>query len=181
MRRFLRRRAGFVALTALPVLAAAGCGSLDDSKVEDGIKRELGKSGANVRSVGCPRNVEMKRGSTFTCTAIGTDDTRLRVPVTQRDDKGNVDFRASVLSPKVLEEDLKRLSERAAVLGGAEKTTAAATRCPELTTPTPRGSVVCSLTFDDGSTGLGHLKLDTEGKPEIARNGKYLDWELRKR
>lgn len=181
-RMFLRTPSRFVvALTTLSMLAVAGCGSLDESKVEDGIKRELGKLGADLRSVECPQNVEMKRGGTFNCTAIGTDDTRLAVPVTQRDDKGNVDFRVSVLSPKVLEDNLKRISEAAAVAGGAKKTTAAATRCPELTAPKPGESVVCSLTFDDGSTGLGHLKLDAEGKPEVAPNGKYFDWELGKR
>jgi hypothetical protein len=176
-----RLRASALAWGAVAVLALGACGSLDDAKVEGAITRELEKVGADIRSVECPQDVDFKRGGKFTCMAVGTDDTRLPVPVTQRDDKGNVDFNVSVLSPKVLEEDLKRISEAAAVRGGAKKTTAAATRCPELLAAVPSGAVVCSLTFDDGTSALGDIKLDAEGKPEVAKNGKYLDWELRER
>jgi hypothetical protein len=170
-----------IALSSAPILALTGCGSLDDAKIEDGVKRELEKNGADIRSVECPKDLEPKRGNNFTCTAIGTDDTRLAAPVTQKDDEGNVAFNVPLLNPKNLEKDLRGASEEAAVVGGAAKNTAAATRCPELSAPKPRESVVCSLTFSDGSSGLGHLKLDAQGRPEVARDGKHLAWKVSER
>jgi Domain of unknown function (DUF4333) len=176
-----RRRALGITLSSVSILALTGCGSLNDAEIEDAVKRELEKNGADVRSVECPKDLEPKRGNKFTCTAIGTDDTRLAVPVTQQDDEGNVAFNVPLLNPKTLEEDLRGASEELAVAGGAAKNTAAATRCPELTAPKPRESVVCSLTFSDGSSGLGHLKLDAQGKPEVARDGKHLAWKVGER
>lgn len=143
------------ALPACALLAVAGCGSIDATKTEKAVREEIARSiGAKLRSVECPENVPLDRGRNFVCTATGADGTRVPVPVTQTDDAGNVEFRAQLIKPRVVEAGLVRFAERSAKAGGGGEARAAA-RCPELR-PVKRGDVIlCSLTFHDGSTVVG--------------------------
>lgn len=144
-------------ILALPACAVlAGCGSIDATKTEGAVREEIARSiGARVRSVECPEKVPIERGRNFVCTAIGADGTRVPVPVTQTDDAGKVEFEAQLVKPRVVEAGLVGFAERAAKAGGGGGETRAAARCPELR-PVKRGDVIlCSLTFDDGSTVVG--------------------------
>ncbi len=143
------------ALPAGVLLALAGCGSVDATRTESAVKQEIARSaGAKLSAVECPEDIPLERGRNFVCTAMGADGTRVPVPVTQTDDAGNVEFRAQLIKPRVVEAGLVGFAERSAKAGGGREARAAA-RCPELR-PVKRGDVfLCSLTFHDGSTVVG--------------------------
>jgi hypothetical protein len=76
-----RARAGAAALVLLPAFAFAGCGTADQSdlqnKIKTALQSELSGSnspapGATVDSVSCPGNVQLKKGTTFNCTVTVT-------------------------------------------------------------------------------------------------------------
>ena len=76
------------ALLAIVGLAAAGCGSsskktVDDSKVESGIKQQLSTSGADVTSVKCPSDVKSETGATFNCNVSWSNGAAGKVKVTE--------------------------------------------------------------------------------------------------
>jgi len=84
----------------LPLLAAgalgvAGCGDkkLDtgklEGKVKDGIEKQ---AGVKITSVKCPSDVKVQKGNIFNCTATTTTGQKANVKVTQKDDKGNVNY-----------------------------------------------------------------------------------------
>ena len=144
-----------LALPGWALLALAGCGSIDAAETEKAVGQEISRSiGAKLRSVECPEDIPAERGRTFVCTAIGADGSRVPVPVTQTNDEGDVEFRAQLLKPRVVEAGLVSFAQRAGKAGGGGKGRAAA-RCPQLR-PVRRGDVIqCSLTFPDGSTAVG--------------------------
>lgn len=144
-----------LALVGCAPLALAGCGAIDATQTENAVRQEIARSiGAKLRSVECPEEIPLERGRSFSCTAIGADGTRVRVPVTQTDEGGNIEFRAQLLKPRVVEAGLVDFAQRAAK-ARARREARAAARCPELR-PVKRGDVVqCSVTFNDGSTAVG--------------------------
>jgi uncharacterized lipoprotein len=81
-------------LAASVVLVLAGCQQVDrvdTGEAEQDIKRGLSaRTGAKLRSVDCPDDVEARKGDVFTCTAIASDGSKVRVKVTQVDDEGGV-------------------------------------------------------------------------------------------
>jgi hypothetical protein len=91
------RRALAAALVALALGACSasvsvGGKNLDTAKLEDRISAEIDKQ-LNVKTdVSCPRNVKIKEGDTFECTAKADDGSTRQVQVTQKDDEGNVHF-----------------------------------------------------------------------------------------
>lgn len=96
-----RTAARFAALACAPaiLLALPGCSfstgsdKLDTDKLErevvKGIKEQL-----NIdATVTCPDDVKVKAGDVFECQAKSSDGTTGTVTVTQKDDKGNVDWK----------------------------------------------------------------------------------------
>jgi hypothetical protein len=83
-------------LLVLPALIAVGCTkSIDTNKAERSIKTGLENrtsNGLRIASVSCPKDVEVKKGATFTCTVKGTNHQTAKVNVIQHDDKGNVTY-----------------------------------------------------------------------------------------
>jgi hypothetical protein len=83
-------------LLVLPALIAVGCAKkIDTSKAERSIKAGLESKtsdGLRIASVTCPKDVEVKKGATFTCTVKGKNHQTARVTVVQHDDKGNVTY-----------------------------------------------------------------------------------------
>ena len=88
--------------TIIPLAAAcgtlilAGCGErrLDADKLEGKIKAGIEQqAGVKIRSVACPSNIKIKAGNVFTCKATTTAGETATVHVTQKDDKGNVNYR----------------------------------------------------------------------------------------
>jgi len=79
------------------VCAGSGCG-IDPTKAANSVKSLVATAtGANVKSVSCPKSVPFKKGATFTCTATGADGTTAPVQLTQTDGKGNVHISAPTL------------------------------------------------------------------------------------
>lgn len=90
------RRLTVLTSVALVVLGACSASvstgkSLNVDKGEKAFKAALeSQTGASVERVDCPERT-VKKGDVFNCTAI-LDGQSLRLKVTQKDDRGNVDF-----------------------------------------------------------------------------------------
>ncbi|MDQ4024887.1 MAG: DUF4333 domain-containing protein [Actinomycetota bacterium] len=85
---------------ALAALALAGCGedTLDAGRAERFVRGVVvEKIGARVGSVVCPEGLRTEAGATFTCSVVGTDGSRGRVDVRQRDDDENIQVDAPLL------------------------------------------------------------------------------------
>jgi Domain of unknown function (DUF4333) len=87
--------AGLLAVLSLVFLTAAcGQSKLDTSRLESQIKKTLSdRTGFEIRSVACPRDVKAKKGDTFRCTVTTSRNEQARVNVTQDDDKGGVTWK----------------------------------------------------------------------------------------
>lgn len=73
---------------------ASGCGSLDQDKVQNGIKSGIEKqTPVKVRSVACPKDRPVKKGDRFTCKVTATDGQTGTVQVEQTNNKGDVSWR----------------------------------------------------------------------------------------
>jgi hypothetical protein len=82
-----------LAASAALVLTACGTGRLDMEKVERQIKLGVEQQvGIRLKSVACPKDVEIRAGHTFHCRVITTGGDSASVRVTQRDDDGNVSY-----------------------------------------------------------------------------------------
>ena len=96
-RRALAPAALFLALT----FALAGCGGLDDGKLEDQIETQVEKQGGRVASVDCPSGEDIEKGNTFTCT-LRTEKGQsvpIRVRITSEKDGGRAQY---VIPPDIL-------------------------------------------------------------------------------
>lgn len=87
-------RSRSVRLAALAVLAVAACTkTLDTEGLEGELKAQIEEqTGSPIASVSCPEDVEVETGGEFTCTAEEESGATFTITVTQRDDKGNVDW-----------------------------------------------------------------------------------------
>jgi len=85
---------GFIgALVVALALVAGGCGGtvIDQQKTEELLEAELPKSlGKKVKSVDCPSGIEVKAGSTFTCTVTVQGGETQTATVKIRDDKADI-------------------------------------------------------------------------------------------
>jgi hypothetical protein len=93
-----RAIAATVAIAAVvAMIALGGCDlnkEIDTDRAEAEIKRDLSaQTGAQLRSVRCPDEVEAKKGERFRCTAVAEDGSRIPIRVTQTDDDGGVRWR----------------------------------------------------------------------------------------
>lgn len=92
-------RVGRGVAAAVAAVALGGCSgsvsvgrTLDTAKLEGKIRDELAKTVTGTIDVTCPRGVKIKEGDTFECTVKADDGSTGQVKVTQKDDKGNVNF-----------------------------------------------------------------------------------------
>jgi hypothetical protein len=92
----LRERAELTgALLAAAALAIGACGTgrLDTEKLEGRIQQRVEQQvGVKLKSVECPKDVQIRAGATFHCRAVTIAGDSASVRVTQRDDKGNVSY-----------------------------------------------------------------------------------------
>jgi Domain of unknown function (DUF4333) len=84
-----------LAAVVVIVLAGASCTKpLDTSGLETTLKQqleaELGTTGLRVT---CPDDVNVQKGGRFDCTVTKSGAASLTVEVTQKDDKGHVDWK----------------------------------------------------------------------------------------
>lgn len=85
----------FLPLVAVGALVLSGCGTkrLNTDKLEGKIKQGIEQQArVKVKKVDCPSDVKVKKGNVFTCTAQTATGQKAHVTVTQRDDKGNVNY-----------------------------------------------------------------------------------------
>lgn len=94
-------RTGF-ALSLILLLLAGGCDIsvpwgeriLETDQLEEVLVEEVGEQlDREIESVSCPRDVEMREGNDFRCTARPEEGEPIVIDVTQDDDEGNVTWR----------------------------------------------------------------------------------------
>ena len=93
--RLRRARVGVLATALVPAFALVGCAStLNTSKLEDNIKKDIQSQGGKANSVSCPSDVTAKAGNTFTCKVTFTTAQGVKhmgtITVDQLDSNGNV-------------------------------------------------------------------------------------------
>ncbi len=87
------RSARFAAFAVLAIAAAACTKTLDTDGLEGKLKSQIEEqTGGAIASVDCPADVAVEAGGTFDCTAVEESGAEFTISVTQRDDKGNVDW-----------------------------------------------------------------------------------------
>lgn len=108
----MRLKSAGVVVAGILMLALTACGpgKLDMEKVKSSIQSGVASQlGLKVDSVTCPTEVEAKSGGNFSCTVKTTDLTEdLTVDVTQKDDKGNVEWKSKyeVASSEKVEDEV---------------------------------------------------------------------------
>jgi hypothetical protein len=124
-----------------------GTGTLDTHQAEAQAKTAIAQgSGAQVRSVTCPRRVVAKAGNTFTCTVTGADGSAVTVSVTQENSSGALHFSDPHLwhSGQAVQVIRRQLAHRAGK--------AVAVRCPDLVDVRKGSIVVCRVRTSAGAT-----------------------------
>ena len=84
------------AVMVAPVLALSACGEqkLNTTKAESAIAQGImQQTGAQGVTVNCPNDVPIEAGKQFECQAKAADGRQGRVRVTQKDDKGNINWK----------------------------------------------------------------------------------------
>jgi hypothetical protein len=84
------------ALVVAPALALSACGEqkLNTNKAESAIAQGITQqTGAQGVTVTCPDDVKVQAGNQFYCQAKAADGRQGRVRVTQKDDKGNINWK----------------------------------------------------------------------------------------
>jgi hypothetical protein len=93
----VKHPAGFRSvLVAALALALSACGEqkLDTAKAEKAIAQGISQqTGAQGVRVDCPSEVKIQAGNTFYCQAKASDGRQAPVRVTQKDDKGNINWK----------------------------------------------------------------------------------------
>lgn len=75
-----RTMAGAPLLLAVGALTACAGTVIDDKKAREAIKDDVQrKTGVEVRTVACPRDVEVEPGASFTCLVVAEDGRRAEV------------------------------------------------------------------------------------------------------
>lgn len=148
---------GFVrgaAVAALAVVALAGCGSskkvIDQAKVQDETTKILTDAGVETTSVSCPKDVEIKSGGTFDCTATSKDGTSFPMIVTMTSNDGDVNIESSGDVVLMTSQVMQQAADKIAKDAGQDVNL----KCPpveKLTNGT--GSVTCDATGSTGASG----------------------------
>jgi hypothetical protein len=82
-----------VALALLASLTGCGEKRIVAGDLEAKLRSSLAdRSGVSVKSVSCPDDVDVKKGTHFDCTAVRPDGKRVTVRVTLTDDKGGLSY-----------------------------------------------------------------------------------------
>jgi hypothetical protein len=142
-------------------LGSAACQRMLDmgrlqSLIQSGLTEQLGLP---FKSVSCPENRDMKAGDVFQCKAVAETGGDLTIEVTQKDDSGNVNWKAvdaeRVMSLAKLEEQIKeglarQLKVEAAVTcGDSRMRIAIAGATLECTATAGNESRAVAVTMDD--------------------------------
>lgn len=87
----------FIYYTILFFIFILGCTPSFDSKQVEGVIQEgfVQKTGIEVESVSCPKDIELKANNTFECVLKDMDANEIAILVTQKDDQGNITWNAN--------------------------------------------------------------------------------------
>jgi hypothetical protein len=87
-----------VVVTGLSTVAAMGCGgagTLDATRIEKAIEVSIAQQRHVLSIAVCPTRVARQAGKQFTCTVTTANGQQVRFLVTQKDDKGHVNYQAA--------------------------------------------------------------------------------------
>ena len=75
-------------------LALTGCGSkvIDQGKAQGFTKQVVAANGGSAKSVKCPSDVGVKKGKSFTCTAVLANGQKFKITFQMTDNNGTVKF-----------------------------------------------------------------------------------------
>ena len=75
-------------------LALMACGSkvIDQGKAQGFTKQVVAANGGAAKSVKCPSDVGVKKGKTFTCTAVLANGKKFKITFQMTDNNGTVKF-----------------------------------------------------------------------------------------
>jgi hypothetical protein len=141
----------FVALLALPLLVAAGCGNknVDTTTVEKGIEQQVVVGGTPVTNVDCPSDVESQVGATFRCGVAFANGASAKVEVEQ-EQRGHYGYAlvpGSLHVPgKAFEDDIRQSLSQKGI-------TNAAINCPDDVIVKVGTYVVCEVAGANGQQG----------------------------
>src|ERR1700753_2116328 len=86
-------RGALAAALVVAGIAVSGCATtIDESKAADFVRRGFAGTAAEAREVSCPKDVEARRGKTFTCRVTWDDGDTGTVTLHMVSDDGNVKF-----------------------------------------------------------------------------------------
>lgn len=85
----------FAVVALFTCLGLVGCkGKIDGQKVEEAIKSGMmEKIKVELKTISCPKDLEIKSGGEFECTGEAKDGEKLVFAVSQTDDQGNVNWK----------------------------------------------------------------------------------------
>ena len=156
MRRMIHRSRTLRILPfAALALLVAGCGKLDNKKIEDNIKSTLKGKGITMKSIDCPTDRKLKSGDKFTCTGESDDGTKCTFDVEQTDGSGDIkwNLRGSILQADDLGDSIeKKMGENVDV------------QCPDTTIILPKGKTIdCDVVVDGKKEKVAIKALDNDG------------------
>lgn len=80
-----------IVLVAVCAVGLSACGGLDHQKIAASIQQDItNNGGTSVKSVTCPRGIELEAGKSFECIGATDNGYTFTIPVQQRDANGNV-------------------------------------------------------------------------------------------
>jgi hypothetical protein len=82
------------AVVGVGALALTGCGSkvIDQGKAQGFTKQVVTANGGTAKSAKCPSDVGVKKGKTFTCTAVLANGQKFKITFQMTDNNGTVKF-----------------------------------------------------------------------------------------
>ena len=133
-------------LLAVPLAVGCGSDTVDATKVEQEIQKQLSTATATVASVSCPDDVEQEEGARFECTAKLEGGGKAVLTVTQG--KGSNDFSYAVKAGtmELADNSIEPYLEKQLKAQGVS----AQVDCPALSPVKTGETVTCAMTTTGG-------------------------------
>jgi hypothetical protein len=173
------RRIAICAPLAAAALLTGSCGDDDDkgrtvdaTKVEQAIEKDLSTSTAEIQSVSCPDDEKSETGAKFTCSAKfdGGGSAKVTVTETQAPNQFTYEFKAGTV--KLSGASVDKALEKDLAAGGAPDATVNCPSTIEVKTGTTvscpvsgarGGSASVTFEFSDDSGSIDESSVDTGG------------------
>lgn len=130
-----------------PTATATAARTVDDAKVEAGIKEDLSTASTQVTSAKCPSDVPVEKGATFTCTVTFDNGATGKAKVTQLGG-GRYSYELKSGSVQVPGETAEKAIEKSLAAQGIPNATV---NCPETIIVKVGTTVTCNVSGAQGA------------------------------